>query len=300
MTEKIGLVKNLLTIIAIFAGIAEVSGTIVLPFITEGNQAVFVWFLMIFPSLLVAVFFLTLNFNSKALYAPSDYQNEDNYLQVHRYDKAKREEVLVNVPKEKGIEEVLSQLNELQVRFDTLSAALPKQNTVSIQEEGENQPIEPSVITQTSGEDLTAYEFLISSQLSPVYPFIDRLRGLDYSFNTYYNIGDQLIKKVDRRTILAHAAIWLGAKVPFEAMKDIILLAKEYYPHLKYILIDGDSATNYISVLGEDRQIFIGGATSTAREYGLQPLTDSDFKSIRSARSKSELFAIIRSKYPEA
>ena len=81
MIEKVGPIKNPLTIIAIFAAIAEISGTIVLPFIDTINQSVYVWFLMVFPTLLILLFFLTLNFNHKVLYAPSDYKNEDNFFQ---------------------------------------------------------------------------------------------------------------------------------------------------------------------------------------------------------------------------
>jgi hypothetical protein len=44
MIEKIGSVKNPLTIIEIFAGIAEVSGTTVLPFISPENQGIFIYF----------------------------------------------------------------------------------------------------------------------------------------------------------------------------------------------------------------------------------------------------------------
>ena|ERR1700733_5437830 len=80
MVEKIGTIKNPLTIIAIFAAIAEISGTVVLPFIATANQSVYVWFLIVFPSLLVTLFFVTLNFNHRVLYAPSDYTNEDNFL----------------------------------------------------------------------------------------------------------------------------------------------------------------------------------------------------------------------------
>ncbi|MDD4617510.1 MAG: hypothetical protein PHW76_10490 [Alphaproteobacteria bacterium] len=80
MLEKIGAIKNPLTIIALFAGIAEISGTFVLPHITDGNQSTFIWFLMVFPLVLVSLFFLTLNFNHKVLYAPSDFKDEDNFL----------------------------------------------------------------------------------------------------------------------------------------------------------------------------------------------------------------------------
>ena len=65
--NKFGHIKNPLTVVAIFAGIAEVSGTAVLPFISPANQATYMWFLMIFPTLLVAIFFLTLNFNHTVL-----------------------------------------------------------------------------------------------------------------------------------------------------------------------------------------------------------------------------------------
>jgi hypothetical protein len=57
LLEKIQAVKNPLTIIAIFAGIVEVSGTLILPHIAESQQAVFTWFLVAFPSVLVILFF---------------------------------------------------------------------------------------------------------------------------------------------------------------------------------------------------------------------------------------------------
>lgn len=76
MIEKIGSVKNPLTVIAIFAGLAEVSGTVVLPFINDAVQGTFVWFLMGFPLLLVILFFGTLWAKPVVLYAPSDYRDE--------------------------------------------------------------------------------------------------------------------------------------------------------------------------------------------------------------------------------
>lgn len=84
MVEKIGTIKNPLTIIAIFAAIAEISGTLVLPFIAAANQSIYIWFLMGFPLLLVLLFFITLNFNHKVLYAPSDFKDEDNFFKSLR------------------------------------------------------------------------------------------------------------------------------------------------------------------------------------------------------------------------
>jgi hypothetical protein len=44
-------IRNPLTIIAIFAGIAEISGTTVLALLPADTQRVFLWFVMVFPVL---------------------------------------------------------------------------------------------------------------------------------------------------------------------------------------------------------------------------------------------------------
>ncbi|WP_425500206.1 hypothetical protein [Pseudomonas akapageensis] len=74
--------KNPLTIIAIFAGIIEASALASLPFLDEDSQSIYTWFLVGFPPFLTVLFFLTLNFNSKSLYSPSDFANEDDFLKV--------------------------------------------------------------------------------------------------------------------------------------------------------------------------------------------------------------------------
>ena len=82
MLNKISRVENPLTIIAVFSGITEVAAASALPFLTAEVQATFVWFLITFPFALIAAFFLTLNFNTKALYAPGDYRDDKYFLQA--------------------------------------------------------------------------------------------------------------------------------------------------------------------------------------------------------------------------
>ncbi|MBB4345201.1 hypothetical protein [Rhizobium leguminosarum] len=94
MLEKFTHVKNPLTVVALFAGFAEVSGTLILPLIEKDTQSTYVWFLMGFPVLLILLFFAILNWNHTVLYAPSDFQNEDNFA---RFTKAS---VLAIVSKE--------------------------------------------------------------------------------------------------------------------------------------------------------------------------------------------------------
>jgi hypothetical protein len=84
MLEKMRHVSNPLTVIAIFAAIAEAGAMVVLPFISAASQACFVWFLIAFPIFLVLLFFLTLNFNHRVLYAPGDYRDDSSFLVASR------------------------------------------------------------------------------------------------------------------------------------------------------------------------------------------------------------------------
>lgn len=82
MIEKIKPISNPLTIIAIFAALAEVAGTVALSTVAKDLQNIFIWFVMLFPIFLVGVFFLTLNLNPRVLYSPSDYRDEENFVRA--------------------------------------------------------------------------------------------------------------------------------------------------------------------------------------------------------------------------
>lgn len=79
MTEKIKSISNPLTIIAIFAALAEINATVSIGLVDKELQATFIWFVILFPILLVTLFFLTLNFNTKVIYAPSDYKDDNSF-----------------------------------------------------------------------------------------------------------------------------------------------------------------------------------------------------------------------------
>ncbi len=87
MIEKTQKISNPLTIIAIFAGLAEVASTAALAVADKEVQLLLVWFVMLFPVFLGVLFFVTLNFNPQVLYAPSDFQNEENFLNLLRNKK---------------------------------------------------------------------------------------------------------------------------------------------------------------------------------------------------------------------
>jgi hypothetical protein len=82
MLEKIKAINNPLTIIALFAALAEVAGTVSLATIDKSMQQTFIWFVMGFPTLLVLLFFITLIFKPRVLYAPGDYKDEKNFMRT--------------------------------------------------------------------------------------------------------------------------------------------------------------------------------------------------------------------------
>lgn len=65
-------------VIALFAGLSEASAATVLPYLDDQNRQIYIWFLIAFPSSLVLMFFLTLNFNPTALYPPSSACGTDH------------------------------------------------------------------------------------------------------------------------------------------------------------------------------------------------------------------------------
>lgn len=69
-----------MTLIAIFATLSETSAAISLPFLDNDERDLYVWFLISFPFYLLLLFFVTLNFNYRSLYAPSDFADENNFL----------------------------------------------------------------------------------------------------------------------------------------------------------------------------------------------------------------------------
>ncbi len=80
MTEKIKRINNPLTIIAIFAALAEVNATIAIGLIDKELHHIFIWFVILFPTILVILFFVTLNFNTKVMYSPSDYNDDKSFM----------------------------------------------------------------------------------------------------------------------------------------------------------------------------------------------------------------------------
>jgi hypothetical protein len=86
-------ISNPLTIIAVFAGLAETLATVALVQLPSEIQIVFVYFVMAFPTCIVFLFFWILYHKNFVLYAPSDYQNQDHYLEANNLSEKIDEQV---------------------------------------------------------------------------------------------------------------------------------------------------------------------------------------------------------------
>lgn len=90
MIENIKRINNPLTIIAIFAALAEINATVAIGLVDKDLHSIFIWFVMIFPTLLVILFFLTLNYNTKVMYSPSDYKDDKNFMDLLYWNEYKK------------------------------------------------------------------------------------------------------------------------------------------------------------------------------------------------------------------
>ncbi|WP_409315999.1 hypothetical protein [Pseudomonas sp. KCJK9016] len=73
---------NPINIIAVFAFISETSAAVSLPFLDNDEREIYIWFLICFPFYLLFLFFITLNFNYRSLYAPFDFNSDKNFLKA--------------------------------------------------------------------------------------------------------------------------------------------------------------------------------------------------------------------------
>lgn len=76
-------VSNPLTIVAMFSGIAETFATGALVMLPPEMQAIFIYFVMIFPVFIVTLFFFVLVKKPHVLYAPSDFSDQEHFLHAN-------------------------------------------------------------------------------------------------------------------------------------------------------------------------------------------------------------------------
>jgi hypothetical protein len=96
-------ITNPMTVIAIFATLSETSAAVSLPFLDDEEREIYIWFLISFPFYLLLLFFATLNFNHRSLYAPSDFEKGKHFIKA--MDIAERPAAAQGPPSEDRVRE---------------------------------------------------------------------------------------------------------------------------------------------------------------------------------------------------
>lgn len=82
MNKPLKTITNPMTLIAIFATLSETSAAVSLPFLDDQDREYYLWFLITFPFYLLLLFFITLNFNYRSLYSPSDFRKSKHFIKT--------------------------------------------------------------------------------------------------------------------------------------------------------------------------------------------------------------------------
>jgi len=91
------------------------------------------------------------------------------------------------------------------------------------------------------------------------------------------------------------SAIWVGCDVPAAAVVAAITIARKYWPRMRYLASScGDQWVN----TDAHEQVFLGGATSSAIDFGLGQWSETDFARLRSDMPQEELHRLIMSREP--
>lgn len=106
-------ITNPMTVIAIFATLSETSAAVSLPFLDNEERELYIWFLISFPFYLLLLFFATLNFNYRSLYAPSDFEKGKHFIKV--MDNAERPDIAQGMPVENSGRENLSVQHHIEL-----------------------------------------------------------------------------------------------------------------------------------------------------------------------------------------
>lgn len=156
MIEKVGHVRNPLTIIAIFACLAEVSGTVVLPLMDPSVQGIFIWFLMLFPISLVSCFFILLWFKHEVLYAPSDFRSDASFERVYQS----------RTPLEKLSQDRLENLQQDSVQIEGESSSASSASSAEV--DGEQNRSSTAVHRDGQSAEIDGIENASNSHLSEI------------------------------------------------------------------------------------------------------------------------------------
>ncbi|WP_460161287.1 winged helix-turn-helix domain-containing protein [Pseudomonas sp. S2_B10] len=172
-------VSNPLTVVAIFSTLAEGFATISLINLPSEIQSTFVYFVMIFPILIVGTFFALLNWNHTVLYAPSDFADEEMYLESLRLKEAVKLEVIGSLTKVVGDEVALS-VEQVQRITEKVDGAVERATMDSRKDKILNLLVDGELSTQEVYERMgisKVYAYRLLGELNAESKVVQRKEG---------------------------------------------------------------------------------------------------------------------------
>ncbi len=288
--NPLGIIGTFLTLVEGIAGLVIVKSQL-----KDCQNTILVIFVVLFPIIVLCVFYRLVTKHHEKLYSPSDYKDERNFVKI--YDNQTKKMMSGNLDEKYSIqiEEIKNSISELH---ENIYSIIEMQNELLIKNEDEyaalsddNEYIDiKEYLSSFSKRDLLEYNVEIS-RMKGCYSLRDELESENYEARiyTFDNNSSEMLGWGE------HAAIWLGDYVPLEMAIEVIKIAKKHYSFLQYIMLsDGtDGSPEYIR-----KQIFIGGSTSTSKERGLKKLSNEDFEHIYDSTNIDELHSLIKSFEP--
>ena len=123
----------------------------------------------------------------------------------------------------------------------------------------------------------------------------ESLKNLGFNVEVYKAPTTAAREEEEPRSRLHSEAIWVGARIEPKAAIQAIKLASSMWPELKYLHLSSDKGEppDYVH-----DQLFIGGATSAAKRYGLKEWSQNELLALNDEVSIAEFHEAIRAKYP--
>ena len=97
------------------------------------------------------------------------------------------------------------------------------------------------------------------------------------------------------KDIKKQGAIWIGYRVPPAMAVPAIKASTKIWPQLVYLHISSDSSSDPPDHIHDE--LYIGGASKTAKEYGLIPWSKAEINALSLNVTTQEFHALVRTKY---
>ncbi len=292
----LGVIKNPIGIIGLFLVLIEAIAAFVivkssLPCLLN---LILIIFIVVFPFAVLVVFYLLVTKHHEKLYSPSDYKDESNFVKT--YNSVTRSEEIIEVGTCDKVESAVAKegmtIEDINLIKDSLNTIVAMQKTLTQKNKKDEKTAIVEHVEKIINERLESYvtekEMDYKISVSNIYgssDFVSSLNSKGYNADIYFGYGSE---STSLKKNSEHEAIWLGKNVSVSFAIELIKMAKDKFPHLKYIDYPSSDAPEYVNY-----QIYIGGATSTAKKHGLKIMQASDFEKIYECKSQEELYNYI-------